>query len=280
MADATKKTTNTNVSPSVQQPVNPNPGTGAPPTGASRLVPVTGDPARGIPAPPRAGTINVNDDRGSAWSIPPPNATVRVPQPLDTARRIESAGDYGAERREEFSPFSSSAASPGRNDYSPSVPRSFAGSEGTLGAESYATAEDTYSLGVPDTLASALGFDPWSNRVVSYEQEVKPIASSEDFWSSLAATANDRTLDYLKDETDSLEGQKPGWSLTLAVFALFASIGGNLFMGWITLDIYRRSLDFADDAIDQDRYESPSDRHEEDTCSERRAHRARSRARV
>jgi hypothetical protein len=146
--------------------------------------------------------------------------------------------------------------------------------------ESYAPRNDTFSLGVPDSLASALGFDPWPNRVVSYEEELKPSVRPEDFWSSLAETANDRSLDYLKDATESAEGGKPGWPLTLAVFALFASIGGNLFMGWITLDIYRRSLDLADDAIDRDRYESPSDHDEEDTWSERRGHHSRSSVRI
>jgi len=277
MADATNKTSNVGVSPSVRQPVTPYPGTGAPPTATSQPIPVMGDPARGVPAPSSADTININDNRGSAWQNLPPNAMVRVPNPLDTARQSQSGGVYSADRSAELSHFPTPAASPGRNEYSPSVPGSLGGSDRALGAESYATTADTYSLGVPDALASALGFEPWPNRVVSYEQDVEPIVDSEDFWSSLAATANDRSLDYLIGDTDSAESTKPGWPLTLAVFALFASIGGNLFMGWVTLDIYRRSLDLTDDAIDRDRYESPSDHDEQDTWSEKRGRHTRSR---
>jgi hypothetical protein len=263
MADATKKKTNMDVAPSIQQPASLTPGMSAPPTGTSQLAPVMGDPARGVPMPPPQGTIRVNDNRGSTWATPPPDRAVRVPQPLDTARRIESTGGYAADRGAAFSPFSSPpAVSRGQDDYSPGVLTSFAGSQRAFGAESHATTEDASSLRVPDTLAAALGFDAWPNRV-----------SSKDFWSSLTATANDRSLDYLR-------GESPGWPLTLAVFALFASIGGNLFLGWVTLDIYRRSLDLADDAIDPDRYESPDDRDEGDTWSEKRRHRARSRARV
>jgi len=261
------------------------PGTGAPPTGASQLVPVTVDPARGAPISSPAGTVNVNDNRNSTWQTPPPDATVRTPQPYDNTQRIASSGNYGlgnygVDRSGEFSPHSSSAAPPAWNDYSHRDPGSFAGSQGAYGTEPYVRTEDAFRLGVPDTLASALGFNPSPNRVVSYEQDVKPIVRSEDFWSSLAAARNDRSLDYLEDDGGSAEPAKPGWPLTLAVFALFASIGGNLFMGWVTLDIYRKSLDLADDGINEDRYEARSDRDEDDAWSESRERRARSSVRV
>jgi hypothetical protein len=130
-------------------------------------------------------------------------------------------------------------------------------------------------FGVPDTLASALGYEPWPNRVVSYDVEVTPSPAPEDFWSSLSETANDRSLDYLRDDAGSLEGERRWWPLTLTVLALFASIGGNLYMGWIVAGTYRKYLDLADDLNDRDRREPADDDRERDEWSPRRSRRER-----
>jgi hypothetical protein len=88
---------------------------------------------------------------------------------------------------------------------------------------------------------------------VSAEKKPNPL----DFWNELAATANDPSLAYLGDGGTS-RAEEAWWPLTLAMLALFASMGGNLYMGWIAVDVYRKYLDVATDEYgDDDDYERP-----------------------
>jgi hypothetical protein len=95
-----------------------------------------------------------------------------------------------------------------------------------------------------------------------------------DFWTSLAETASDPDLAYLRDDGTSADAEKAWWPLTLAMLALFASMGGNLYMGWIAVDVYRRYLDAASDEYDDDDAASGRDHErEEDWPRDRRRRR-------
>ncbi len=99
-----------------------------------------------------------------------------------------------------------------------------------------------------------------------------------DFWADLAAAANDPATGFLRDEPEasSATSDKPWWPLTMAMLALFASLGGNLYMGWIAVDVYRRYLEMADDGFEQDEDEdensprSRDDRRDWDDSPRRR----------
>lgn len=96
-----------------------------------------------------------------------------------------------------------------------------------------------------------------------------------DFWTSLAETANDPNLAYLRDDGYAADPEKAWWPLTLAMLALFASMGGNLYMGWIAVDVYRRYLDAATDEYedDDDRSSDRDDDREDDWERDRRRRR-------
>lgn len=68
----------------------------------------------------------------------------------------------------------------------------------------------------------------------------------------------------MRDDVRLADSDKPWWPLTLAMLALFASMGGNLYMGWIAVDVYRRYLEMADDSEEDEgeSYDSPRDRDE------------------
>ena len=53
-----------------------------------------------------------------------------------------------------------------------------------------------------------------------------------------------------------LAKDRPWGALTVAVFLLFASIGGNLYLGWIAVRVYRLYLELADDLEDKERREA------------------------
>jgi hypothetical protein len=97
-----------------------------------------------------------------------------------------------------------------------------------------------------------------------------------DFWADLAAAADDPALGFLREEGSSTSSSdKPWWPLTLAMLALFASMGGNLYMGWIAVDVYRRYLDMADGGYDDESREPPREREEKDEWAERPRRRER-----
>ena len=83
-----------------------------------------------------------------------------------------------------------------------------------------------------------------------------------DFWADLAEAANDPSVGFLREAGDSpsIASDKPWWPLTLAMLALFASMGGNLYMGWIAVDVYRRYLEMADDGDEEEDDDSPRQR--------------------
>ena len=104
-----------------------------------------------------------------------------------------------------------------------------------------------------DSLAS-LTQPPWAAaggavRDASYTEGTSK-KKLPDFWADLAEAANDPSVGFLREpsEVPSNAGEKPWWPLTLAMLALFASMGGNLYMGWIAVDVYRRYLEMADTA--------------------------------
>jgi hypothetical protein len=93
-----------------------------------------------------------------------------------------------------------------------------------------------------------------------------------DFWDELAAAADDPSLRFLREESDVsqlADADKPWWPLTLAMLALFASMGGNLYMGWIAVDVYRRYLEMTGDGDGGESYESPRHREDEERWEDR-----------
>lgn len=93
---------------------------------------------------------------------------------------------------------------------------------------------------------------PWERRLFFSDFPAKPAAPAKDFWASLAQTAQDPTLNYLRG-SDSAE--TPWGTMTLVLMILFISLGANLYMGWIAVDMYHRYLELADDLTEA---ESPS----------------------
>jgi hypothetical protein len=122
----------------------------------------------------------------------------------------------------------------------------------------------------------------WPLNTVSFGVPTQEKANPLDFWNDLAATASDPSLAYLNYGGAS-QAEEAWWPLTLAMLALFASMGGNLYMGWIAVDVYRKYLDVATDEFDDDDvdYERPrrsrshADEDEEDGWGDRRRRRER-----
>lgn len=105
-----------------------------------------------------------------------------------------------------------------------------------------------------------------------------PKKKANDFWEELAASANDPSLGFLREGSvvsNLADSDKPWWPLTLAMLALFASMGGNLYMGWIAVDVYRRYLEMADDGDDDELYDSPRRREDDERWDERPRRRER-----
>jgi hypothetical protein len=121
-----------------------------------------------------------------------------------------------------------------------------------------ATATDRAS----NSLAS-LTQPPWQTATAVREASFPAPASKKqvpDFWADLAAAANDPSVGFLREEVRLAESDKPWWPLTLAMLALFASMGGNLYIGWIAVDVYRRYLEMAEEEDDDEPYDSRRDR--------------------
>ncbi len=93
---------------------------------------------------------------------------------------------------------------------------------------------------------------PWERRLFSSDFPTKPVEPAKDFWASLAETAQDPALNYLRDSGSA----ETNWgTMTLVLMGLFISLGANLYMGWIAVDMYHRYLELADDLAET---ESPS----------------------
>ncbi len=254
-------------------------------------VPLSSLPVPGISSGQGGGTFqprtterdgSVYGQRGYSWDPPNQGPTMAT----DAPRRIDPGQPTGPrptippDSRMEYSPYASypntSTPSP---QTAPSHPasnaRPFTGQNQSLISNSNAIAEDRQYFGVPDSLASVLGYEPWPNRVVSYDVDVTPSSPDpKDFWSNLSETASDRSLDYLRG-TGEVDGEKPWWPFTLAALGLFASLGANLYMGWIVAGTYRKYLDLADDFDEGDRPDYGADDREEDSWSPRRHRRER-----
>jgi len=105
-----------------------------------------------------------------------------------------------------------------------------------------------------------------------------PKKKANDFWEELAASAQDPSLGFLREGrvvSDVAHSDKPWWPLTLAMLALFASMGGNLYLGWIAVDTYRRYLEMADDGDDDELDDSPRRRDDDERWDERPRRRER-----
>lgn len=98
-----------------------------------------------------------------------------------------------------------------------------------------------------------------------------------DFWTELSEASQASDAERLREESRTNgAADKPWWPLTLAMLALFASLGGNLYLGWIAVDVYRRYLDMADEEYD-DEPDSPrqhDERREDWNAPSRRRERA------
>jgi hypothetical protein len=92
--------------------------------------------------------------------------------------------------------------------------------------------------------------------IVTLSDKPRRKANPTDFWTSLAETASDPNLAYLQGQGQTSDAEEAWWPLTLAMLALFASMGGNLYMGWIAVDVYRRYLNVAADEHEDDDFES------------------------
>jgi len=105
-----------------------------------------------------------------------------------------------------------------------------------------------------------------------------PKQKATDFWDDLAASTHDSSLGFLRagsTVSQLADSDKPWWPLTLAMLALFASMGGNLCMGWIAVDVYRHYLEMAEDGDDDEPYESSRRREVEESGEDRPRHRER-----
>ena len=113
---------------------------------------------------------------------------------------------------------------------------------------------------------------PWERRLLSSDFPSQRAEPAKDFWATLAQTAQDPTLAFLRSN-DSAE--MPWGTLALVLMVLFISLGANLYMGWIAVDMYHRYLELADDlaeneslsrsSLDQreERYDDPLDDQDE-----------------
>ena len=125
--------------------------------------------------------------------------------------------------------------------------------------------ESRTPTGQTSSSLASLTHPPWQTAAAAWNEAGFPETTRPkkvpDFWADLAAAANDPALGFLREEGRLEEHDKPWWPLTLAVLALFASMGGNLYMGWIAVDVYRRYLEIAeDDDVDDEPYDSPRER--------------------
>jgi hypothetical protein len=93
----------------------------------------------------------------------------------------------------------------------------------------------------------------------------------------------DPSRDRIADPRDSRQTKEKPWgALTMAVFALFASMGGNLYMGWIAVGIYQKYMDLADDLSEEEYRDRDRDldRRDDRDWSDRGSRRGRATARV
>jgi hypothetical protein len=117
--------------------------------------------------------------------------------------------------------------------------------------------------------------DVWPFRKLGFEGTQREKSKPTDFWTSLSETTDESTEPYLRDSTETATEEKPWWGLTVAVFALFASLGGNLYLGWIAVDVYRRYLELASDEFDDGEEDAVDDFDEEEEREVRRHRRER-----
>jgi len=225
---------------------------------------------------------SIYDQRGRGWTLPShgSNATADMPDRMDASQPTTPPASLPPDPRTDFSLYESDAtispASPWARDRDPAhISKSISDRNETLISDEGSVEDEWPRSDAPDTLASALGHQSWPNRLVSYNVEVMPSLAPQNFWASLSEAATDSSLDYLRED------EKPWWPLMLAMLALFASMGGNLYMGWIVAGIYRKYLALTDDLEDGGCREPMADElGEGDEWSPRRSGRQRESAGV
>jgi hypothetical protein len=99
---------------------------------------------------------------------------------------------------------------------------------------------------------------PWERRLFDDDRKLRALGQGGDFWSNLAATAQDPALAFLHSSDTPASGDRPWGPFALALMVLFVSLGANLYMGWIAMDMYQRYLELAGALTERD---SPSSSH-------------------
>lgn len=94
---------------------------------------------------------------------------------------------------------------------------------------------------------------PWEAVLAGTDRSSRVRRIGQEFWSDLAATAREPSLDYLRTAgatVSAADSDRPWGPLAFALTLLFASLGANLYLAWIAMDMYRRYLDLADDLLE------------------------------
>lgn len=238
------------------------------------------------------GLADINGPRPwDGWSAPQGNYSGAPPQASSSPLWGPPGDRFPTEQGQPATGYPAAASSNWGQALAPSPPPSSSFSQPAPWSPSVARPQNQGEMASPFVAASA-GADRWSGA-----QQVSPERTanggeqdfndtvflgkaskkkSTDFWDELAASANDPSLGFLREGggvSELAASDKPWWPLTLAMLALFASMGCNLYLGWIAVDVYRRYIEMTDDDGDEDEaYESPR-RDEDDEAWEDRPRR-------
>lgn len=232
------------------------------------------------PVEPRAGTAQPKPTGPNAWqsgALPESPTQDATPAPKSTAQALQPSTfpDWGRDRSSDAATQQPAgpAAQQDRSIYDdprattqaplvsttpPTVPLPYT-PQWSTGQSPQEANHPPPSQGHQFAPASSRPWDmtaeprlPWERRLLYSDFPSRRAKPAKDFWASLAQTAQDPSLAYLRSN-DSPE--MPWGTLTLVLMVLFISLGANLYMGWIAVDMYHRYLELADDLAEN---ESPS----------------------
>ena len=265
----------------------------APGTAPGGQVPTSSASLQPLPNPSgQPGMSDPNAYRpGDGWSAPQGNST-GAPPPVSSSPPWGSLDDrYAAERGQPPIGYSPAASSNWGQASAPTQPPSSSFSQPSAWPPSIGRSQAQSEMASPFAATSA-GFDGRSGSSQASTERTSSAdeldfndtvflgkaskKKSTDFWDELAASANDPSFGFLREGSvvsELADSDKPWWPLTLAMLALFASMGGNLYMGWIAVDVYRRYLDMAEEGDDDPPYESPRRRERDEAWDEDRPRR-------
>jgi hypothetical protein len=254
---------------SSQQPAEQTPPTGGWQPAAAPRDAAAAAPTNASSGPALAPTLQNQQAGASGYGTWGSQATTpygqgTVPLAPVVAPQTPSPDRYPAQPSPGFSPFASDDPQPGWSGTNPLPPSpSFVASLPSSAGSAYGGSgykSEPPSLPAADSTGAV---DEWPFRKVGFEAERRVKSKPTDFWESLSAAADESSEPYLREDSTNGDAQeKPWWGLTMAVFALFASLGGNLYLGWIAVDVYRRYLDLTSDEFD-DREDEPADEERE-----------------